>query len=259
MRSILPTHLLRRFISSSGSRCSPPTAFRYIDEGQGATLRFREPLQHHVQYDREAQQRIRHVGVLGVKTCVGVYFAIDDDCCFVAHINAYVQRVNPSYSTVGDRTVLNDAEADFFRTATREKFKEHAAANGRDPNRARSRILRSLLLVCPEPMGKPRDSPIPQKHLRAEQTGFYVAQGVKDFPGLPPSSPIGLLQAASGFVVRHPGGKPELAPYVQCETTWSTENEEDLEAAAPELQGYQKSPEYGVDQWTIVRQGWERR
>ncbi|TKA79277.1 hypothetical protein B0A55_04237 [Friedmanniomyces simplex] len=213
--------LARRFTSSSRTRVSAPIKFRCIEEGRGGTLHFRNPLTRPVQFEDEAQERIRHVGTLGVKTCVGVYFAIDDDRCFVAHINAYTQRADPWYSTVGDRTVRNDAEADFFRTATREKLKEHAAAHDWDPKTSESRILHSLLLFCRSQRGSRR---------------------------------------TSGFVVWHPGGEPALAPYEQRGTAWRVVGEQgNLEAAVPELKGYQKSSEYRVDDWTIVRQAWECR
>ncbi|TKA73169.1 hypothetical protein B0A55_07391 [Friedmanniomyces simplex] len=239
MLGMLGNQLARRFTSSSRTRVSAQIKFCCIEEGRGGTLRFRNPLMRPVQYDGEAQERIRYVGTLGVKTC----------------------RADPWYNTAGDRTVRNDAEADFFRTTTREKLKEHTAAHDWDPKTSESRILHPLLLVCPEPTGKPQDSPIPQKHLRAEQSGFYVAEGVREFLGLPSSpSNSGRLQAASGFVVWHPRGEPVLAPHEQRGTAWRVVGEQgNLEAAVPELKGYQKSPEYRVDDWTIVRQAWECR
>ncbi|KAK5689695.1 hypothetical protein LTR97_012694 [Elasticomyces elasticus] len=169
--------------------------FRYIAEGEGATLRFHSPTRSLV-HDQAA---LRLVSTFGLIICVGVYFAIDDHTCFVAHINAYTER-----KWLSPWVVRNQMEADFFRDTARERMEKHASANGWDPQdpATQSYISRTLILVCPEPTHTFQEASITM-----QQTGLWVAEGIRQFLNIPGIG-VGL---ESGFIVEHPRGKPRLA------------------------------------------------
>ncbi|KAK3655981.1 hypothetical protein LTR22_009990 [Elasticomyces elasticus] len=85
------------------------TKFRLVGEDEGATLHFGDPMYAALFGNKFAQQRLHHVGTFGLITCVGVYFAINDHTCFIAHINACTIRDNGH-----TRTIRNDAEEPEF-------------------------------------------------------------------------------------------------------------------------------------------------
>jgi len=71
----------------------PLAKFRHVPEGYGGVLSFHPPGQsskpkRSARYDKVDLNSIQYVGTTGIRTCVGVYFAIDDERCFFAHINA---------------------------------------------------------------------------------------------------------------------------------------------------------------------------
>ncbi|KAK5715795.1 hypothetical protein LTR17_016626 [Elasticomyces elasticus] len=168
--------------------------FRYIAEGEGATLQFHTTT--HLVHDQEA---LRLVGTFGLITCVGVYSAIDHRTCFVAHINAYTER-----EWLSPWVVRNQMEANWFRDMARDRMEKHALANGWDPQDPATRawILRTLILVCPEPTHTFLEASVTM-----QQTGLWVAEGIRQFLNIPDIA-VGF---ESGFIVEHPRGRPRLA------------------------------------------------
>ncbi|KAK3645097.1 hypothetical protein LTR56_002685 [Elasticomyces elasticus] len=168
--------------------------FRYIAEGEGATLQFHTTT--HLVHDQEA---LHLVGTFGLITCVGVYFAINHHTCFVAHINAYTER-----EWLSPWVVRNQMEASWFRDMARDRMEKHALANGWDPQDpvTRAWILRTLILVCPEPTHHFREASVTM-----QQTVLWVVEGVRQFLNIPDVA-VGLQ---SGFIMEHPRGKPRLA------------------------------------------------
>ncbi|KAK5689696.1 hypothetical protein LTR97_012695 [Elasticomyces elasticus] len=180
------------------------TKFRFVGEDEGATLHFGGPLYAALFGYKFAQQRLHHVGTFGLITCVGVYFAINDHTCFIAHINACTIRDDGH-----TRTIRNDAEGATVKLMTLVLLHQHARFNGWSPRNLRThvRIRRSLLLMCPEPEFE--DRPWPGARLREmKQTGFYVAEAIREFLNVPAQP----LLDSGGFVVEHPGGVPVFVP-----------------------------------------------
>ncbi|KAK4888579.1 hypothetical protein LTR27_012531 [Elasticomyces elasticus] len=214
------------------------TQFRFVGEDEGATLHFHPsggPVYAALFGYKFAQQRLHHVGTFGLITCVGVYFAIDDHTCFIAHINACTIRDDGH-----TRTIRNDAEGATVKLMTLVLLHQHARAKGWSPRNLRTlvRIRRSLLLLCPEPEFE--DRPWPGAKLREmKQTGFYVAEAVRDFLNVPTQP----LLTNGGFVVEHPGGVPVLVPEKGNGTT-------DLPVVL-EQAGFEMSWEADTDNWVI--------
>ncbi|KAK5715794.1 hypothetical protein LTR17_016625 [Elasticomyces elasticus] len=183
------------------------TKFRFVGEDEGATLHFHHsggPVYAALFGYKFAQQRLHYVGTFGLITCVGVYFAIDDHTCFIAHINACTIRDDGH-----TRTIRNDAEGATVKLMTLVLLHQHARAKGWSPRNLRTliRIRRSLLLLCPEPEFE--DRPWPGARLREmKQTGFYVADAIREFLNVPAQP----LLKSGGFVIEHPGGVPVLVP-----------------------------------------------
>ncbi|KAK4888581.1 hypothetical protein LTR27_012533 [Elasticomyces elasticus] len=211
-----------------------PIEYRHLNEGDAATLHFLpkvHPAHACLLPQPYAQERLHHVGTSGLITCVGVYFAIDKKTCFITHINADTKR--PEGET---RLILDEAEGTVVKDMARDLMKKHAEAHGwslTDP-RTRMNILLTLVMSCPEPIDS---SSISADMQAMKQTGYYVAQGVREFLKLPNRA----LSSTSGFVVEHRGGRPVFLP----------NKGDDKLPSTLEGHGYEAVPGTGVEYWSI--------
>lgn len=91
-----------------------PQPFRRIPEGCGGTYRF-------------DQSDMHHVGVDGCRSCLGVYFAIDDSRCFAAHIWAWVEPSNgkPGGLNVTDQEVSEKVRKEVVRRIDEERVRSN--------------------------------------------------------------------------------------------------------------------------------------
>lgn len=177
------------FISSSLTR------FRNIDEGFGVTLSFLPPTPRwYGREDPKKRHLIRHAGTRGLITCVGVYFSLGADRCFVAHITALVLRQR--FAPWG-RDVKDADEAWWYKESTKQRLKQFAKFNGWKPEDHKSEILRSLIIACPDAKGR---------------TGEFVVEGIKEFLGIEDDVQV---HTKSGFIVEHPGGERLMLSYDQ--------------------------------------------
>jgi hypothetical protein len=145
--------------------------FRLISPGDGKTLTFGNgstadtaPRQH---------QHIHHVGTTGLITCVGIYFALDDHRCFLAHINAYKRGGPVSWREIRDlwRPVENEGLDYKKHVIDRLRF-EAKEQRWPDHQTSKSRIFDSLLISCPSP----------EKTKGAmDRTGYWLIESIKEF------------------------------------------------------------------------------
>ncbi|KAK4954662.1 hypothetical protein LTR10_008095 [Elasticomyces elasticus] len=244
---MLPKTFTRSLAYRGGSGSNNRTPYRFIPEGKGGTLHF-----HHPPWawtDARNKSLIKHVGTHSLKTCVGVFFQIDASRCFAAHINAYTFRNGGSSNKDLDRMIKTSAEAAWFREAVKEKLELHAQANDWDPEVYRSEILKSLLLLCPEPSNTWYPD-IPFHLLPRNQTGACILEGIKDFLRAPSETPV---LKSKGFVVEVPDGKPVLAEKRSGFWEGIGEHAWDRPKGPVEFHGFEERVEHGLEDWTIVR------
>lgn len=131
------------------------------------------------------------IGVYGGTDTTGVYFALNEQCCFAAHIKLFVY--DRTTSTI--RHKVSKLEGLDLRSQITTSLHETMGAMGF--NIANTCVTRpyakhSLLVVGPN-MNHPDGS---------EQVGLYVAKGVLDYLGLKSESYATDVKH-SGFVLQH--------------------------------------------------------
>ncbi|EMC98490.1 hypothetical protein BAUCODRAFT_428060 [Baudoinia panamericana UAMH 10762] len=188
------------------------TAFRHVPEGRGGILNFRKPIFGTEDAGKsltdQDHDRIHYLGVTGVKTCVGVYFALDDNRCFLAHINAWRYGGTRRLS-LDEQQHLEEGSR--FKSVTIEMLRKHSEKHDWDPREPR--ILQSLLIVCPEAYDPLRVldaarrqadrsmQPNPTRDRLRLQSGWWLIEGIKQFLGPPPETRHD--DQSEGFVVEH--------------------------------------------------------
>ena len=139
------------------------TPYRYIAEGCGGIYHF----------DSSTTQ---YIGTTGCSTCVGVYFEIDDETCFAAHINALIRSSGRATDEISSAMV---------REAVQKKLDE--TMSGKVPT---ERMRSTLLMVCPM---------ISVRSGKA-MVGDAVSEAVQDWLGVASrKEPLG----KDGFIVKH--------------------------------------------------------
>ena len=216
--------MIRRLFGR-GSTNPALTKFRYLIEGSGATLDF-AAAETSPGYSNQ-RQHIRHVGTTHLITCVGVYFSLGANRCFIAHISAAIRRKKNSltFPFINNSTIQSTAEANFFKEQTLLRLEDHADHYGWKPEQHRSEIKESLILSCPQMMG---------------QTGEHIVEGIKEFLNVKEV----VVHQKDGFIVKHPGGKPLMLSY----------DGGDWHKADAEMQkvGFQATSESKEDNFRIV-------
>ena len=89
---------------------------------------------------------LNYIGTLGLESCVVVYFRVDEQRCFFAHINAFLSRQCKDET---DREILTDGEGEAVKRATRRKLE--VEAEDESWNLDSELALRSIFIVCPRP------------------------------------------------------------------------------------------------------------
>lgn len=186
------------------SASTDPKPYHHIRENEGAVLSF-----HHPGPDCDqscnAQEHIFHVGTWNCITCTGVYFALNDGHCFVAHINPHVIVENPlagSQSQV--ERFLTDAEGQELKDRLTKQLEATSIPAGWDASDVRKH---SLVMVCPK-----------LKEIRTvggtvrKSCGLYVLQTLREFLNYPEAK---VEEKAGGFIVAHPDGEPHFIQYEQ--------------------------------------------
>ena len=171
--------------------------YRHVREGEGHVFSFHEDDQVHE--DSSSPETIRKVGTYGCLTCVGVYFAIDNQHCFIAHINPIV-RINDDTGLVTkhDNTrFVTDEEGKQLRDSVAAKLRltlsEHCDP---DDQETQSTMVNSIVLACPNF----DETMLVSKQETRYQAARYVVEGIKDV--LKVASPF--VHKHQGFVVKHP-------------------------------------------------------
>lgn len=148
-----------------------PTPYRYVSQGSGGTYKF-------------TPDTLQHIGTSKCITCVGVYFAIDDKRCFMAHMNAdtITQDGKPSRRT-------NQRLSAKIRDQMTDRLNAEQQKSGWGP--VTERMRSSLVMVCPD------------MEWKWPMVGDAVSTAVQEWLGVrEPQRPF----KSGGFIIRHPGG-----------------------------------------------------
>lgn len=162
----------------------PKTRFRRIKEGNGGTFAFRLPTPDDTARCPLDREVIWRIGTKGLKTCVGVYFDLPNDRCFLAHINAYV-LINEER---GDRLYdCNEKGGAGIKEGVLDGLLTEAQNAGWNPDD--DIIKETIVVACPEPE---KDGDVDE-----EQVGWWVMEAIKSFLGI-----SGLrFKRKAGFIV----------------------------------------------------------
>lgn len=136
--------------------------FSCLAEGEGGTFRF------------DPRISPPHIGTAELKTSVGVYFPLPENCCFVAHI--YVTPKGHPNPETGLTRALSAAENQAVRTLISGKLTQHASVNEWTPRDVVDSIQvgKRAYVMCPI-YSRPVESPgLP---------GTAVIKGIEDFLG----------------------------------------------------------------------------
>ncbi|KAK4565231.1 hypothetical protein LTR86_003848 [Recurvomyces mirabilis] len=197
-----------------------------MPEGKGATLTFTPEDSTPKVRDHENPHLIRRVGTHKLITCVGVYFSLGPNRCFLAHINALVMRQTQwrFWRDKWQRDVKDEGEAGYYRRSVKFKLEEHAKWNDWHPAEHKSEIAQSLIIACPDIEGK---------------TGEPVVQAMKEFLGFENVKDVE-VHKKSGFIVEHQDGKPVMLSHDAAEVL-----------PPPELEQYAPLDEPDVEEFEI--------
>lgn len=139
------------------------------------------------------------IGTRNCLTCVGVYFPVSDQECFVAHINAavipedyldYKDEYGNNYMTPRDCESAEEEEG--IRNMVSEKLKQAAKAGGW---KATGVDRTGVIVVCSEYDGEAK-------------VGKVVVQAIRNFLGM--GDELKVHDQCHGFVVDVSGGPPLL-------------------------------------------------
>ena len=136
--------------NSSSSHCPNGTPspggksvkVRFINEGNGGTFTFTTMSGEDESINTDVNA-IHRIGTWGCLTCVGVYFAVDDNRCFLAHINALRE-----FGEHRDSRACTPAEGDRLKQKILEKL--YKEAQDQDWRADDPRIRETIVIACPK-------------------------------------------------------------------------------------------------------------
>lgn len=159
--------------------------YRHIPEGKGGI--FSIP---YVIGAAGDQTELHQIGTHGCITCVGVYFPIDKDRCFCAHINASIRRNGAGKPS---RSVYNEREEDEIQRLVEDRLRLAFRDANVDLGTFEVDASR-VVMVCPQPIDEREQ----------EQTGIYIINTVKQLLRLPAEYDVDTQ--SEGFIVNHQTG-----------------------------------------------------
>lgn len=189
-------------VSTSYQQTANPFPFRMVKEGRGGTFTFRDPAvqdkvsnyDDEVDPDRDYQDRssIRRIGTYACRTCVALYYQIDDKRCFMAHIDGVLKESGSTAITPDDRVVTDD-EGKELQSRVLDALKQQVERSGWAPEAGHKAVA-----CCP------------QLELSNGRTlvGKYVLAAIRDFRG--DDVKLEMLEEKDGFIVHQAKGQVEF-------------------------------------------------
>lgn len=199
--------------SLSGYSSSPVfDNFRDVGQGKGGTYTFKDAVPAHASA-AEQRQSIQHIGPRGCRSYVGVYFKVDDNRCFCAHINPYLYINEDKHSN--REWVVTSEEGERVKQAVLKRLKQEAGEQGWSPQNPD--IRKTIVVVCPQT--SPREEWLlePSKIWGTEPgddrdflVGHYCIEALKEFLQMPR---LVTDVESEGFVVDFKTQRPLMIKY----------------------------------------------
>lgn len=168
--------------------------FHNVNEGRGGVMKIGSG-SGLIDTNSQPVHQVSHVGTLNCHTCVGLYFPIDAERCFCAHMNAFISRAGGHVTP--DRC-CNPTEGNAVHDMVLSRLEVVAHQHGFTASSIdRARIV----MVCPYPGGNSTLSAATQHSPR--RTGSYVIDAIRAFFQSPQ---LVCDKQAQGFVVDHADG-----------------------------------------------------
>jgi hypothetical protein len=164
--------------------------YLHIPEGHGGTYTFPSTSTS----TSSSSSHSRYIGTSQCLSCVGVYFAIDSNRCFAAHIRASI-GCGGGKSGRSSGLAVEDQEAySNIYHAVQNRLEAESRKSGW--GRKTEWMRKSLVMVC---------SQLPYPGEERLVAGQAVADAVSDWLEIPEGEKGGELRRFGAFVVRHPG------------------------------------------------------
>lgn len=210
--------------------------YRNIRESQGGTLVFRQAHSENSPKKADPQKFIQRAGTWNCYTCTGVYFAIGDRRCFLAHINPYL----PTNSYPFNTKFLTEDQGQQLKKAVIDRLKWVSDADGWTPAEVRKD---TLVMVCPMYNDTQPEEGTDQVK---KQSGVYVAEAIADF--LEISSEVEVDAKSTGFII-------EYTTRAVTKLVWDLKRFQEFELPIG-LEGYKQKDEYaatdGMKTWFFL-------
>lgn len=172
--------------------------FRLLKEGKGGLVYFYHNSCPTRPFDPNHATLTKRAGMYGASTSTGVYFALSEQSCFIAHISAHVRNRDSPYI----RHKVSALEGLDLKSKVTERMHAILSRMGHNVTNVgvtKPYTKRSLFMVCPGMYAADG----------SEQVGAYVAQAVWDYLGLKREDyPVDREQ--SGFIVDWVSQRPHM-------------------------------------------------
>lgn len=145
---------------------------RMVAEGQGGNFRFDQRNLKELSSRQERPEQIDLIGMYWCHYCVGVYFRVDANQCFCAHINVYTL-------TVEIFSGLTVTEGEDIEQQIIDKMMNELHSNDWNPERAE--FGDNLVVVCPEYERYADPEPLGIDGFALERTSWYAVRAVREF------------------------------------------------------------------------------
>ncbi|TKA63491.1 hypothetical protein B0A55_09871 [Friedmanniomyces simplex] len=206
----------------------PRQPFRWLPEGKGGTFAVDASSKYPVEH-------LTYFGTYDCHTCVGVWWPIDGQRCFLAHINCSLIDIWGAVSWV----VRSGEEAARIKGAVRKLLDEERKQA--DWGEISAEGKRGVVLVCPKMSTGASDE---RAERGGERTcvGYFVVEAIREWLGV---SEVKVDTQHCGFVVKHPDGSVALL---------SRDDVEGIKGGLLQPQVWKRWEEKGpnVSSWTMV-------
>ena len=185
----LENHHISRSIMSVNSAKGE---LRIVGEGRGGTFTFDANSEYEI-------ERVQHIGVEGLYTCIGVYWPVDDRRCFCAHVN--IQFIYDGADYKLHPNVQLESEVAWIKDQVKSLLEEERVRSGWGdiPEAYRKQAI----LMCPD-LGSNREV----KGIKS--VGLCVVEALKEWLDLPD---LEIDKANAASVVKHGAGVVESLAY----------------------------------------------
>lgn len=152
-------------------------SFRFVPEGRGGTFTWNPA-------SDKPNEQTEYIGTDGTETCVSVYFPVDEDRCFFAHIFVVLRSIEGEAS-------FATAPAKGFEIEQSTKTALVSESVDQSWKYSKGQMRKRLIMVCPHEYDVSGEN---------KQTGYYVVKALHDFLGFPDGEELRAESDSRGFI-----------------------------------------------------------